>query len=121
MADSPASTVRLNKFLAQSGVASRRGAAALIAEGNFGNPGFDDEMLGMVQDQFRRFCEDKVTPYAHEWHLRDELIPIEVVNEMAELGVFGLTVPEEWGGLGMGKTAMCVVTEELSRAYIGIG
>ena len=95
--------------------------AGLIADGDFGNPGFDDEMLGMVQDQFRRFCEDKVTPFAHGWHLRDELIPIEVVNEMAELGVFGLTVPEEWGGLGMGKMAMCVVTEELSRAYIGVG
>jgi (2S)-methylsuccinyl-CoA dehydrogenase len=74
-----------------------------------------------VQEQFRRFCEDKVTPFAHDWHLKDELIPIEVVDEMAELGVFGLTVPEEWGGLGMGKTAMCVVTEELSRAYIGVG
>ncbi|MEQ8710835.1 MAG: acyl-CoA dehydrogenase family protein [Rhodospirillales bacterium] len=95
--------------------------AELIADGDFGNPGFDDDMLGMVQDQFRRFCEDKVTPFAHGWHLRDELIPIEVVNEMAELGVFGLTVPEEWGGLGMGKMAMCVVTEELSRAYIGVG
>lgn len=95
--------------------------AELIADGDFGNPGFDDDMLGMVQDQFRRFCEDKVTPFAHDWHLRDELIPIEVVEEMAELGVFGLTVPEEWGGLGMGKMAMCVVTEELSRAYIGVG
>ena len=101
--------------------ATRARIAELIAEGNFGNPGFDDEMLSMVQDQFRRFCEDKVTPHAHEWHLKDELIPIEVVEEMAELGVFGLTVPEEWGGLGMGKTAMCVVTEELSRAYIGVG
>ena len=40
---------------------------------------------------------------------------------MADLGVFGLTVPEEWGGLGMGKLAMCVVTEELSRGYIGVG
>ena len=95
--------------------------AELIADGDFGNPGFDDDMLGMVQDQFRRFCEDKVTPFAHDWHLRDELIPIEVVEEMAELGVFGLTVPEEWGGLSMGKMAMCVVTEELSRAYIGVG
>ena len=75
----------------------------------------------MVRDQFRRFAEEQVTPYAHNWHLKDELIPIEVVEQMAELGVFGLTVPEEFGGLGLGKMAMCVVTEELSRAYIGVG
>ena len=60
-------------------------------------------------------------PHAHGWHLRDELIPLPVVEEMAELGVFGLTVPEECGGLGMGKLAMCVVSEELSRGYIGVG
>ncbi len=52
---------------------------------------------------------------------RDELIPLEVVEQMAELGVFGLTVPEEFGGLGMGKTSMCVVSEVLSQAYIGVG
>jgi (2S)-methylsuccinyl-CoA dehydrogenase len=40
---------------------------------------------------------------------------------MSELGVFGLTIPEEYGGLGMSKVAMCVVTEELSRGYIGVG
>jgi len=75
----------------------------------------------MVRNQFRRFVDEKVTPHAHGWHERDELIPIEIVNEMSELGVFGLTIPEEFGGLGMGKTAMCVVTEELSRGYIGVG
>jgi (2S)-methylsuccinyl-CoA dehydrogenase len=58
---------------------------------------------------------------AHQWHLKDELIPLPVVNQLAELGVFGLTVPEEFGGLGLGKLAMCVVTEELSRGYIGLG
>ena len=89
--------------------------------GHFGNPGFDDETLDMVRDQFRRFVSERITPHAHGWHLRDELIPIDVIEEMAGLGVFGLTVPEDRGGLGMGKTAMCVVTEELSRGYIGIG
>ena len=44
-----------------------------------------------------------------------------VVEQMGELGVFGLTIPEEFGGLGLGKIAMCVVTEELSRGYIGVG
>ena len=95
--------------------------AALIEDNHFGSPGLSDETLDMVRDQFRRFAEEQVTPYAHNWHLKDELIPIEVVEQMAELGVFGLTVPEEFGGLGLGKMAMCVVTEELSRAYIGVG
>jgi len=93
----------------------------LIADGHFGALGLGDETLDMVRDQFRKFVEDKVVPFAHDWHLKDELIPIEVVETMAELGVFGLTVPEEWGGLGLGKIAMCLVTEELSRGYIGVG
>ncbi|MEZ5939017.1 MAG: acyl-CoA dehydrogenase family protein [Hyphomonadaceae bacterium] len=80
-----------------------------------------DETFEMIRDQFRKFGDEKVVPYAHEWHMKDELIPDPVVKEMGELGVFGLTIPEEFGGLGMGKTAMCVVSEELSRAYIGVG
>jgi (2S)-methylsuccinyl-CoA dehydrogenase len=101
--------------------AVRRRIAELIADGHYGDGHLDDEALDMVRDQFRRFAEDKVVPHAHGWHLRDELIPIEVVDQMAALGVFGLTVPEDFGGLGLGKVAMCVVTEELSRAYIGVG
>ncbi len=80
-----------------------------------------DETLNMVRDQFRRYAEDKIVPHAHDWHMKNEYIPMQVVNEMAELGVFGLTIPEEFGGFGMGKTAMCVVSEELSRGYIGTG
>lgn len=80
-----------------------------------------DETMEMVRDQFARFASDKIKPFAHEWHLKNEYIPMDVVSAMAELGVFGLTIPEEFGGLGMGKTAMCVVSEELSRGYIGTG
>ncbi len=86
----------------------------------YGDCGLEEE-FEMVRDQFRRFAEDRVVPHAHEWHLKDELVPMEIVEEMAELGVFGLTIPEEHGGFGMGKTAMCVVSEELSRGYIGVG
>ncbi len=89
--------------------------------GGFGEAALEDEALDMVRDQFRRFVADAVEPHAHDWHLKDELIPLAVVEQMAEMGVFGLTVPEEDGGLGMGKLAMCVVTEELSRGYIGVG
>jgi (2S)-methylsuccinyl-CoA dehydrogenase len=80
-----------------------------------------DETFDMVRDQFFTLGREVVAPHAHEWHLADQLIPIEVVQQLAEMGVFGLTIPEEYGGLGMGKTAMCVVSEELSRAWIGVG
>ena len=90
------------------------------AEITVGDPGLGDEMA-MVRAQFRRFAAERVEPHAQGWHLRDELIPMEVIAEMAELGVFGLTIPEEHGGLGLSKLAMCVVSEELSRGWIGVG
>lgn len=80
-----------------------------------------DETLTLIRDQFFALSNDKVAPHAHEWHLKDELIPIELVDELGEMGVFAMTIPEEFGGLGMGKTAMCVVSEELSRGWIGVG
>ncbi|SIQ03892.1 (2S)-methylsuccinyl-CoA dehydrogenase [Paracoccus thiocyanatus] len=86
----------------------------------FGATGLDED-LEMIRDQFRRYADERVIPNAHEWHLKDELIPMEVIEELAELGVFGLTIPEEFGGLGLSKASMVVVTEELSRGYIGVG
>ncbi len=100
---------------------TRARLAALIEDGEFGGWGLADESLVMVREQFRRFGDEQVGPFAHGWHERDELIPLEVVQALADLGVFGLTVPEAYGGSDMGKAAMCVVTEELSRAYIGVG
>ena len=85
-----------------------------------GATGLDDE-LEMIREQFRRFSVEKIEPYAHDWHLKDELIPMEIITEMAEMGVFGLTIPEEYGGFGLSKASMCVVSEELSRGYIGVG
>ena len=87
---------------------------------NFGNLGLDDTSSMIIQE-FKKFVEEDVVPHAHEWHLKDELIPMDVINKMSELGIFGLTIPEEYGGLGMSKLSMCVVTEELARGYIGIG
>jgi (2S)-methylsuccinyl-CoA dehydrogenase len=103
---------------------ARSKLAALIAEGSpaaFGRLGLDDPTLDMIRDQVRRFAERAVVPFAHEWHRADRLIPIEIIDELSAIGVFGMTLPEEHGGLGLGKTAMCVVSEELSRAYIGVG
>ncbi|WP_100965374.1 acyl-CoA dehydrogenase family protein [Bosea sp. FBZP-16] len=85
-----------------------------------GDPGLD-ETLEAIRSEMRRFCEQQVTPHAHEWHLQNEYIPLPVVEQMAELGVFGLTIPEEFGGMGLSKVSMCVVSEELSRGYIGVG
>jgi len=86
----------------------------------YGDPALDEE-FDIIREQFKRFSDDAVAPVAHGWHLADDLIPMSVVNAMSEMGVFGLTIPEAYGGLGLGKTAMCVVSEELSRGYIGVG
>ena len=99
----------------------RQRLAELIHDGDFGDWGLSDDSLEMIRDQFRKFAEEEVRPFAHGWHERDELIPLAVIEHLAELGVFGLTIPEEFGGHGLSKEAMCVVTEELSRGYIGVG
>lgn len=112
--------------LCQSGntQAARLRLVALMQEQSanttVGASGLDEE-LEMIRDQFRRFALDRVEPYAHDWHLKDELIPMEIIDELAEMGVFGLTIPENLGGLGLSKSSMVVVSEELSRGYIGVG
>ncbi len=104
-----------------SDIATRREIVALYRDGNPLCETVFDEELDMVREQFRRFTDNEITPYAHHWHMADELIPDEVVAKLAELGVFGICIPEQYEGLGMGKRAMCIVTEELSRGYIGTG
>ncbi len=86
----------------------------------FGDTGLDD-IHAPIQDSMRSFSLAEVIPYAHEWHLKNEYIPLEIVKKLADLGVFGLSLPEEYGGVGLGKEAMCVASEELSRGYIGVG
>ena len=104
--------------------ATKRRLAELIAAQpavtTFGDTGLDDT-LSEMRTQMRRFAEAEVLPHAHEWHLANEYIPAEVLAKLGELGVFALTLPEAFGGLGLGKEAMCVVSEELSRGYIGVG
>ncbi|HEX9769544.1 MAG TPA: acyl-CoA dehydrogenase family protein, partial [Kiloniellales bacterium] len=94
--------------------------AAGVDSGDFGDTGLADDSLRLVRVQFRKLADEHKAA-AHRWHLNDDLIPLEVIEQLASLGVFGLTVPEDFGGLGMGKTAMCLVTEELARGYIGLG
>jgi (2S)-methylsuccinyl-CoA dehydrogenase len=108
------------RLIATSGAAPRQRLARLIAEGAEIATGLDPE-LEMIRSQFRRFAEEEVIPHAQSWHLQDALIPREIIDKLAEMGVFGLTVPEEHGGFGLPKSAMVVVSEELSRGYIGVG
>jgi len=89
--------------------------------GRFGDRGHGDSTLDEIRAQFSRFVDAEVIPRAQDIHRRDVLIPMALIEQMGELGVFGLTIPEDHGGLGLGKVAMCVVTEELSRGYIGVG
>ena len=101
---------------------ARAKLGALLSEGMpAGGDRLGDETLELIRDQVRRFAERAVAPRAHDWHRQDRLIPIEIIEELSGIGVFGVTLPEEYGGLGLGKMAMCVVSEELSRAYIGVG
>lgn len=105
-------------------ISVRQNIAMILSERlgtrSFGNLSLDDTHT-IIRDQFSRFSDERVAPEAQAWHIADDLIPIEIIEEMSGLGVFGLTLPEEDGGLGLDKTAMCIVTEELSRGYIGVG
>jgi (2S)-methylsuccinyl-CoA dehydrogenase len=98
--------------------------AELIAEHpeatTFGEAGMDETHAAM-REEMRKFALEQIAPHAHEWHLQNQYIPLEIIARLSEMGVFGLTIPEKLGGLGLGKEAMCVVSEELSRGYIGVG
>ncbi|HSW19953.1 MAG TPA: acyl-CoA dehydrogenase family protein [Ramlibacter sp.] len=109
-------------FIAQGNTAQNRAALlAAVRAGAAVDESLADADLDMVRDQFRRFSDERIAPHAHRWHLDDDLIPDGVVAEMAALGTFGVCIAPEYGGLGLGKLAMCVVTEELSRAWIAAG
>ena len=101
--------------------AARADLAGRLAEGWRPDETLGDETLDMIREQFRQFTDEQVAPHAHAWHLADELIPDALVAEMAALGVFGVCIDPEYGGLGLGKLAMCVVSEELSRGWIAAG
>ena len=104
----------------QDHAALRADLAARMAAGEAPSSG-DDEDIAVIRDQFRRFTEAEILPHAHRWHLDNALIPDATVARMAELGTFGVSIPESHGGLGLGKLVMCVITEELSRGWIGAG
>ena len=117
-------TANVRDLITGTTAATRARAIALIrgSQGavSYGDTGLDETVTAM-REEMHRFSEAEVVPHAQEWHLKDEYVPMELIGQMAELGVFALTLPEEYGGLGLGKEAMCLVSEELSRGYIGVG
>ena len=117
-------TPAVETLIADGNTAERR--ARLIAlmrethHSTVGSCGLD-ETLESIREEMRKFADTEVVGHAHKWHLTNSYIPLEIIAQMSELGVFGLTIPEEFGGMGLGKESMCVVSEELSRGYIGVG
>ena len=100
---------------------TRAAVAQALADGQMPSENLHDAELDAIRDQYRRFTNSRILPNAHKWHLANDLIPDETISEMAELGTFGVCIPTEYGGLGLSKLVMCVVTEELSRGWIGAG
>ncbi len=111
-------------LIAYGNTAQRRARLAELmrerGEATVGATGLE-ETLDSIREEMRKFADGQVVPHAQEWHLRNEYIPLDIIAQMSELGVFSLTIPEEYGGMGLGKESMCVVSEELSRGYIGVG
>ncbi len=100
---------------------NRERLIAAYREGDTLSERLGDETLDLIREQYRRFTLERITPNAHAWHLKDELIPDGIIAELAEMGTFGVCISPEHGGLGLGKSAMCVITEELSRGWIAAG
>ncbi len=117
-------TPAVEHLIATGNTAARRARLVeLIRQNNdatVGACGLDDT-LDSIREEMRKFADDRVAPYAQAWHLKNQYIPLDVITQMSELGVFSLTIPEDYEGMGLGKESMCVVSEELSRGYIGVG
>ena len=77
-----------------------------------------DSTLEQVRDTVRQFADAEVAPQAEHIHRHDDLVPDAFIEQMSEMGFFGLSVPEEYGGHEMGNLAMILTTEELSRASL---
>ena len=108
-------------LLDQDHAATRVELVLALTKGQWPSECFRDTELDTIRDQFRRFTNTEIIPNAHRWHLANDLIPDATIQAMADLGTFGVCIPEAYGGLGLNKLVMCLVTEELSRGWIGAG
>ncbi|NQZ98068.1 MAG: acyl-CoA/acyl-ACP dehydrogenase [Myxococcales bacterium] len=112
----PADTRGLLRRSAHESVFRAIGQHACATRGSNTTP--LDEMMEQVRDAVREFAENEVMPEAERIHRTDALVPEEFISKMAELGYFGLAIPEKFGGSEMGNLAMILTTEELSRASL---
>jgi (2S)-methylsuccinyl-CoA dehydrogenase len=117
-------TPAVDALIASGNTAQRRARLVELMQSDraatVGASGLDD-LLETIREEMRKFADSEVVEHAQGWHRTNSYIPLEIIGQMSEFGVFGLTIPEEYGGLALGKQAMCVVSEELSRGYIGVG
>ncbi|MCY3609097.1 MAG: acyl-CoA/acyl-ACP dehydrogenase [Acidimicrobiaceae bacterium] len=106
-------------------VAAYRDPAYVATLAGLDAPSHLDDDFELVAETFRRFGEDKIAPTAEHIHRGDTDIPEDIIGGLAELGCFGLSVPEEYGGFASGSESdylgMVIATEELSRASLGAG
>jgi (2S)-methylsuccinyl-CoA dehydrogenase len=117
-----ASESSVSEFLATGNSVKNRGMIfQYLLSSGYINDRFDDEFLDEIRSQYRRFTSEQIIPYAQAWHLANDLIPDELIDELAALGTFGVCIPEANGGLGLGKLVMCIITEELSRGWLAAG
>ena len=107
--------------LAAGAAGARETLVAALAAGDFGAVGIEDPEMALLRESFARFTAAEVAPHAQGWHDANALIPLELIGKLAELGTFGVTIPEAHGGLGLGKVAMCLASEMLSEGYVGVG
>lgn len=73
----------------------------------------------MFRDTLRAFVEKEILPVASEWE-REDRYPTEIVESMKSLGLFGITVPEEYGGLGLDMVSFTLVFEEIAKGWMGV-
>lgn len=107
------------------GLAAGRDPALLCdLAGELGPLHLDDELM-IVRDTFRRFATDRLAPIAEDIHRRNADIPDDVIDMLAEMGCFAMSIPEQYGGLASGGVGelvrMLIATEELSRGSLGVG
>lgn len=114
-------SARCEDILSADHAAVRSEVAQALASGTMPSESLHDAELNAIRDQYRRFTNSEIMPHAHRWHLTNDLIPDETISAMAALGTFGVCIPAEYGGLGLSKLVMCVITEELSRGWIAAG
>jgi (2S)-methylsuccinyl-CoA dehydrogenase len=89
-----------------------------IANGGVNNADLEDEVASLTRDMARDFARTEVAPIAQDIHRQDLIVPDDLLEKFSAQGFFGSSIPEEYGGTGMGDLSMVIITEELSAASL---